>query len=403
MLPCAGMKTDNDVPVPLAELPAWLARQAREMRDGEVVIDGLGRSLVAAGLPICVLGFGTTSLSPTFRGVNLTWRDGRVDMEMAGHDDPDLDDSPISATLAAGHTSARWRLEHSEGCAAIPRLAERRAQGCTDYLLDILPFPPGTALRGVGLFYATDRPGGFTDDEIAVLHRHRDVYSLGVLRYALSHALENMLEAYVGPRTAARVLGGGVRRGQGELVPAVILLADLRGFTRLADREDPLRVVGWLDQHLEALGQGIGPNGGEILKFTGDGFIAVFPVSERDARPCGICGRALGAVKAGLAANRALEEPRRAAGEPWLAADLVLHYGDVVYGNIGTADRLDFTAIGRAVNEASRIETLCDVLDRNVLLSDSFAERCGLPLVDLGDHALRGVGAPRRLWTVAEG
>ena len=397
------MTTDDDVPVPLSELPAWLARQARELRDGEVVIDGLGRSLVAAGLPICLLGFGTTSLSATSRGVNLSWRNGRIDMEMAAHGDPDPDDSPISATLADGRTSARWRLEHGEGCATIPRLAERRAQGCTDYLLDILPFPPGTALRGVGLFYATDRPGGFTDDEIAVLHRHRDVYSLGVLRYALSHALENMLEAYVGPRTAARVLGGGVRRGEGQVISAAILLVDLKGFTHLTDHQDPLEVVGWLDQHLEALGQGIGPAGGEILKFTGDGFIAVFPVEDRDARPCGICGRALDAVRAGLAANRALERPRRAAGEPWLAADLVLHYGEVVYGNIGTADRLDFTAIGRAVNEASRIETLCDALGRNVLLSDSFAQRCGLPLIDLGEHALRGVAAPRRLWGVAQG
>ena len=393
-----------DIPVPLADLSAWLARQARETQDGDTILDGLGRSLVAAGLPVCLLGFGTTSLSPTFRGVTLTWRrDGGVDKEMTPHEDPSFDDTPISMTLAGGRTFARWRLEQGEGCDAIPRLAERRAQGCTDYLLDILSFPPGTALRGVGLFYATDRPGGFTEDDVATLHRHRDAYSLGVLRYALSHALESMLQAYVGPRTAGRVLDGGVRRGRGELIPAAILLADLKGFTALADREDPLRLVGWLDEHLDALGHEIGRRGGEIFKFTGDGFIAAFPAENGASRPCAACTGALAAARAGLAANRRLEAGRRAADEPWLAADLALHYGPVVYGNIGTAERLDFTAIGRAVNEASRIEALCDATGRNMLVSDSFARRCEAELVDLGAFPLRGVATPQRVWTVPEG
>ncbi|WP_237477626.1 adenylate/guanylate cyclase domain-containing protein [Lichenibacterium dinghuense] len=396
------MTPNPALPPTLAELPYWIARQARGSRDGDLILDGLARSLRAAGLPLCLVGFGTTALSAVHRGVTLSWwRDAGVEMEFTAHGAPD--NTPISAVLAEGRTSARWRLERGEGCDAVPRLAARRAQGCTDYLLDILPFPPGTALRGVGLFYATDRPGGFSEAEIAVLDAQRDIFSLAVLRYALSHALEDLLRAYVGPRTAARVLNGGVRRGQGELMPAAILLADLKGFTAATDREDPRRLVGWLDEHLDALGLGIAPNGGEILKFTGDGFIAVFPVEDRDASPCRVCGQALAAARAGLDGNRQLEARRRAAGEPALAADLALHYGEVVYGNIGTASRLDFTAIGRAVNEASRIETLCDATGRNLLMSDSFARRCAGELIDLGAFPLRGVAAEQRIWTVAEG
>ena len=207
----------------------------------------------------------------------------------------------------------------------------------------------------------------------------------------------------MGDNTAGRVLTGRVRRGEGELMAAAILLVDLKGFTATADREDPLRLVGWLAEHLDALGQDVERHGGEILKFTGDGFLAVFPVLDTDAWPCAVCGRALAATRAGLAHNRALEARRRAAGDPALTADLALHYGHVVYGNIGTASRLDFTAIGRAVNEASRIETLCDRTGRNILMSDSFARRCDADLVDLGPFPLRGVEAPQRLWTVAEG
>lgn len=171
-------------------------------------------------------------------------------------------------------------------------------------------------LRGVGLFYATDRLGGFTDADVAVLQGLREAFSLAVLRLALSYALTNLLDAYVGARTRPLVLTGRVRRGEGELISAAILLADLKGFTALADWEEPHRLVGWLDEHLDALGREVGRCGGEIFKFTGDGFIAAFPAEDGGAPPCAACAGALAAVRAGLAHNRALERVRHAAGEP---------------------------------------------------------------------------------------
>ena len=390
-----------------AALSRWLLGHATSSNDERALLDGYARALIAAGVPLSRFNVSMPTIHPERRGFGLTWRrDGAFSLYEVAHGEAGETEflrGPISALIAADRDFGRWRLADGDGCDAFSLFAELRGDGTTEYLLHLVGFAPGIAIGGVGIAYATDRPGGFTDAEAALIAGHIPMLGLAAYRLCLSQTMRQLLGAYVGPMTADRVLNGGIRRGQGEVISAAMLLVDLRSFTQLADHEDPLRVVGWLDQHLDALGQGVGPAGGEILKFTGDGFIAVFPVADRDARPCGVCSRALDAVKAGLAANRALEAGRHAAGEPWLAADLVLHYGEVVYGNIGTADRLDFTAIGRAVNEASRIETLCDALQRNVLISDSFAERCSLPLIDLGEHALRGVEVRRRLWTIADG
>lgn len=389
--------------VPLADLPAWIARQVTRTNDGGAVVAGIGLSLLSAGIPVRLVGFGAPSLSVAHRGISLSWTSGtEVERVFALHGDVEPERSPISAALDAERDFMRWNLSRGEGCTELPALARLRADGCTEYLLELVAFPPGMELRGVGLFYATDRAGGFTEADVALLRGLRDAYSLAVLRFSLSHALTNLLGAYIGARIAPLVLNGRVRRGEGELMSTAILLADLKGFTALADREDPHRLVGWLDEHLDALGREVGRHGGEIFKFMGDGFIAAFPVEDENASPCAACTGALAAARAGLRHNRHLAMRRQAAGEPWLAADLALHFGQVVYGNIGTANRLDFTVVGRAVNEASRIEALCDVTQRNLLMSDSFARRCADDLVNLGAFSLRGVSAPQQVWTVAE-
>ena len=255
------------------------------------------------------VGISLATLNTAHRGVTFDWQRGRgtqlTRMAHGAQGDVDFARGPISVLLAENRLSGRWRVETGEGCDRFPLLAELRRDGCTDYLLNLTTFPPDTALRGVGLSYACDRPGGFSEADLALIAEHRDALALAVLRLGLSRALRNLLEAYVGPRTGPRVMVGQVRRGEGELVAAAILLADLKGFTATADREDPMRLVGWLDEHLDALGREIDRHGGEILKFTGDGFLAVFPVADPEAVPCAVCGRALAAARAGLAGNRA--------------------------------------------------------------------------------------------------
>ena len=253
-----------------------------------------------------------------------------------------------------------------------------------------------SAVPGVAIAIATDRPGGFAESDLATFAALMPALGLASYRYMLARVSAAILGVYLGERTARRVLAGEIRRGTGRAIEAAILLADLRGFTSLAGREPSARVVAWLDQHLEAVGEAVAAHDGEVLKFLGDGLLAVFPADETATDDA--CRRALAAAEQALAATATLNADRRAKGEPELALDVVLHYGEVVYGNVGAARRLDFTVIGPTVNEASRMEALCAELGRALLLSGAFAARCGRAAVSLGRFQLRGCEGEREVF-----
>lgn len=389
----------------LRAIEARFVARAAGSDEAEQVIAEFCEALVAAGLPLWRLSLAVPVIDPQFRGASIAWRrGGGVEVFTTLHG-PEGEAtylrSPVGWLHAAGLSCAGWRLDGTETCPDLPLLAELRRAGATDYRLHLVAFDPGTALEGVGISFATDRAGGFREAERALLAGLVPVIALVTAKFSLSHTMREMLGTYLGPATGARVLAGEMRRGQSAVVHAAILLADLRGFTALADRDDPLKVVGWLDEHFDALGEPVQRHGGEISKFLGDGFLAVFPVAEPDALACPACAGALDAARAALARNAALNALRRRGGLPALEADIVLHYGRVVSGNVGTDRRLDFTVIGRAVNEASRIERLCGELGRPLLLSDAFARRCGAPVIAVGEFALRGVGRAQRIWELA--
>lgn len=389
----------------MSELPRpvdLVLREAVASDDlGALLATACGR-LLADGVPLRRASLGMRTIDPTVRALSYVWRRGApgVAAEAVAHGVGDEGEalyrrSPIAHLEAAGLAAHRWRLEAGEGCGAIPLLAELRAAGATDYVVRLVRFAgaaAGAALPGVALAFDTDRAGGFADGEVAACDALLPALGLAAHRAALGRIASELLGVYLGPATARRVLAGEVRRGRGRAIAAAILLADLRGFTALADRADPRRVVGWLDEHLEAVGAAVARHGGEVLKFLGDGLLAVFPADGPAAEP-DACGRALAAAEEALARTAALNaaRARRAAGEPGLGLDVVLHHGEVVYGNVGAARRLDFTVVGRAVNEASRMELLCGRLDRNLLLSAAFAARCGRPTASLGRFPLRGV------------
>ena len=199
-----------------------------------------------------------------------------------------------------------------------------------------------------------------------------------------------------------RVLAGNIRRGHGQTITAAILIADLRGFTSLSEREDPIRIVSWLDEHLDALGSAVDENGGEVLKLLGDGLLAVFPMSKTTGSAETVCARTLAAAEMALDLTARLNEKRRVKGDPTLELGIALHVGDVVYGNVGASRRLDFTVIGSAVNEASRMEGLCGRLRRNLLLSHAFAALCGRSTMSLGSFDLRGLEGKRTIDVLCE-
>ena len=193
-----------------------------------------------------------------------------------------------------------------------------------------------------------------------------------------------------------------VQRGSMEELDAVIMYADLRGFTELSERLPARQVVELLNLYLDAMGEPVEWQGGQILKFLGDGFIATFALDGEDPRA--VCRKALAAADGALRRVESFNRDRAATGLPVMALDVVLHAGRVQYGNVGTQRRLDFTVIGPAVNQASRLEQVCKALDRNLVASRAFRDAAGgQGFVSLGEVALAGIAAPQEVFAPLPG
>lgn len=389
-----------------AELIAWLLGQGRDSDDLAALFTGTCERLLGLGLPIWRGNLGLRTIDPTISALGFVWWRDRGLSTMQFMPDPAsvaaFQRSPVFDLQQRGRPAQRWNLEDPEVTRRFVLLEELRAQGGTEYALCLMPFSERrTALDGVAFSMATDRPGGFTDADIAMVMRFLPALALATYRIGLLHVATEMFGAYLGPNTGRHVLQGRVRRGDSQTLSVALLLADLRGFSALADRAEGGAVVTWLNEHLEAIGDPVAECGGEVLKFLGDGLLAVFPVGDADAETA--CRNALAAATEALARNAALNARRAASGDPALDLVLVLHFGDVVYGNIGTARRLDFTVIGQAVNEASRMEALGKSLGEPLLLSETFARSCGRGCVSLGRHSLRGIPGEREIFVLATG
>jgi len=236
----------------------------------------------------------------------------------------------------------------------------------------------------------------------AETHRLRQVARFAaapLATLAARAALTALLEAYLGRRSAARVQAGALSRGAGETIRAALLYADLRGFTAMSEATEPTVVITALDAWFDRIAGAVHAFGGEVLKFIGDGVLAIFPVTGVPAAACDAALRAITAARAGMAH---LDAERAAQGLPPLAFGAALHVGEILWGNIGAADRLDFTAIGSAVNLVSRLEGLCRPLGRSVLISGAVAAETSTPLVPLGEYALRGIAAPCAVFTLPD-
>ncbi len=266
-------------------------------------------------------------------------------------------------------------------------------------MIKLAEFPGETALGGVGFSIAVDGPGGFSEQQVADVERLMPALALTCCRVATTRVATDMLAVYTGTRTSGRILSGQTRRGDGASIYAAILLADLKDFTSLNERWPPERIVGWLNEHFEAIAGPVEENGGEILKFMGDSLLAIFPADIDD--PSEACGRALSSARMAVKANQLLNARRNDEEEPQLLVDIALHVGAVFYGNIGASRRLDFTAIGRAVNEAARIEKVADTVGYSLLASRPFAAQVPKGFRNVGSFVLKGVAEPADVyaWT----
>jgi len=270
--------------------------------------------------------------------------------------------------------------------------SDMRAKGLTDYVA--LPLYHTLGKRHMVTF-ATDRPGGFDDAHLASLSKLLPVLALVSEIRVKNRLARTLLETYVGSHAGELILAGATRRGSGTTVRAAIMICDLRDFTRISDNWPRDDVIDLLNGYFDAMSEPIARHGGEILKFIGDGLLAIFPLSQPSA-----CANLLHAVAEARQAMIALNERNGETGRAPLKYGIGVHVGDVMYGNIGSRTRLDFTVIGPAVNMASRLETLTKQLGKTVLLSREFADfvERDFDLERVGEYPVRGFNDPIELF-----
>jgi adenylate cyclase len=388
-----------------AAIEDWLVEQGVLRPKFERLIEEYCQRLVAVGLPIRHAYFTSLTLHPTTATIGCLWhRDSGVERKSYTHEDArsgGWEKYPLHFMFKNRVSILRRRLMGPDAVLDFPQLEELKKHGATDYVGQLTEFGlDGAPDRGTGFMvsWSTDRSSGFSDADIAALEYLQPRLALA-LQSRISHEIEvNLLDTYVGPNAGRRILAGEIERGKGERIRAAIMLSDLGGFTEMTDRLPSEQVIAHLNDYFGIMATEVQKQSGEVLKFIGDGMLAVFDIegSARDKACCQAIHAAIGAANALAILNKDRVEK--------LNVRIALHLGEVVYGNIGAADRLDFTVIGAAVNETARIEELCRALDRQILTSASFASSCKCkPLISVGLHHLRGVSEPQELFAPASG
>ncbi len=375
----------------------WLVKGTRDQRFLDNIFVELCRRLEQHGVPLVRAGMFLETLHPQWLGVRILWRRGMTEADMrptpySARETEAYRLSPAAA-IYEGAREVRARLEATAPADdAYPFYEELRGEGVTDYVAWPFEFTQG---KRHFITFSTDRAGGFADEDLQVLSE-----LLPVLASATDVRLKNrlarlLLDTYVGPHAGEAILNGATTRGSGFTVEAAIVVVDLRGFTAISDLWPRDDVIALLNDYFDALSEPIEKHGGEILKFMGDGLLAIFPDDATAAT------RAVMDICRAMAALNALREAK---GLESLGYGVGVNYGDVMYGNIGSRTRLDFTVIGPAVNIASRLETLTKEVPPNVLFSSAFVAETGCMalLKHVGTFPLRGVGQPMEVYAFRE-
>ncbi|CAN7682319.1 adenylate/guanylate cyclase domain-containing protein [Rhizobium sp. LjRoot258] len=350
-----------DLPTSLA----WLVDEAGASPDPEWYLAELGRRLLTDGLPLAGGALTLAAPHPIIARRTWLWR-AETGAVIEALSFTDVSHNP------AGH---EWLT------------------GLGPVQEDTVGLPPDSPVLG----WAGTR--AFTAAEAGKLHEAARFAAPSLVALAARTGLAALLEAYLGRRSAARVQAGALSRGTGETIRAALLCADLRDFTALSEATEPAVMIASLDAWFDRIAGAVHAFGGEVLKFMGDGVLAIFPVTTTPGEACEAALRAVASARAGMAH---LDTVRQNQGLPPLPFGVALHFGEILWGNIGAADRLDFTAIGPAVNLVSRLEGLCKPLGLTVLLSGAVAERTTATLVPVGYHVLRGIAAPCEVFTLPE-
>jgi len=399
-------------------LPEWLTQAGLAGTSEPDIVSGFCERCVAAGLPLGRAQVFIDTLHPVHEGRLFRWGHDPSEAPLMdyGRTSPDplapsgsypLDPvaaerwqlSPFYKMLQIGELMLRRRVSAAT-TAEFVVLPELLAAGMTDYVAMITRFAADGVIGemdGVYSSWATRAPEGFTEAHLAALEGIVPYLALAIKSVSLARMTETLMETYLGRDAGRRVLSGKIVRGNAERIDAVVWFSDLRGFTRITDTT-PEQVIPLLNDYFDVIVSAIKKHGGDVLKLIGDGTLAIFAAADRAAA----CDMALTAAIAARQDIADLKKLRAQAGKPVTDMYLGLHAGEVFFGNVGSRERLDFTVIGPAVNEASRIAAMCRSLDQPVLMSAAFAEVGDLKqrLVSVGRYALRGVSHAQELFTI---
>ena len=393
-------------------LTSWLMQQGMEGTSQEDILQGYCQRLVDLGVPLVRVHVTQQAYNPEFGGIGFDW----LRQSGASHEHCERTDLPAERWLASPmyHLMERNLDEYRElmtdpdHVSRFPLLNDLKATGVTDYLATGLVFEkreagfqidPRNAPEGVLISWASDGPDGFGDDDLELIRSVNPYLGLVLKSASNLQMAHDLLSVYLGRDAGRRVLSGEIGRGSSQKINAVICYFDLTGFTELAEQTEGAELIDMLNDYFAVAVRAIQGNGGNILKFMGDGMLTMFNLeSVEDAAAAALDASTILCREIGE-----LNDRRRVAGLTTTGFTLAIHAGDILYGNIGAVNRLDFTAIGPAVNLTARLSGMHRLVGQNIIVSEKIhAAARGGPhdLVSLGRYMLRGVSEPVELYTV---
>lgn len=397
-------------------LAVWLQNQGLHEAEVPDIVQNFGRRLVSGGISLYRVSVGGIMLHPVFGALDIVW-DAQHDtvrsqlVPRSAVTTPEFQNAPFFHLASDGIPFLRCRLDQGPLEREFPIFETLRAAGVTDYLCFFQSYgrtgevlwadlPPG--LEGVLGSFATRRLGGFADEEIAYLEALTTPLALTIKSTTTYGLAKTLLETFLGKLSGGHVLDGLVERGDGRLIDCVLWYCDLRGSTAMADRMPLDEYLSMINDYFECTASTVMDHGGEVLKFIGDAVIAIFPI-DGDTRPAVDMARAaVMATREALSKGERKNAERREKNLPPIDFGIALHAGEVMYGNVGTEHRLDFTVTGPAANEVTRLEGLCKILDVPVVASARFNELFPGDMSPLGTHEVAGVEGGLSAFTLEE-
>jgi adenylate cyclase len=381
----------------LSSLIDWLTDGGRSAPTPPEFMKETCERLVDCGVPLWRAAAFVKTLHPDTYGRAFIWRrGGEVVVSTADFDiveTPEFINSPVVIVQRTAR-ELRYRMDDPDS-RRFPFFDDIRNEGVTDYIALPLVFMDGSVHVSS---WSTKEVGGFTDEQLAALRKVVPPYARIAEIFAMRRTAAALLDTYVGNRAGERIWAGQIRRGHAEDMRAAIWLSDLRGFTSLSDRLPAETVVDILNQYFDCQVPVIREHGGEILKFMGDGLLAVFPIAKDGSNLGEVCGSALAASRKARANIDAMHYPSNGSAAERFRFGVALHIGGILFGNIGGMSRLDFTCIGPAVNLAARLEKIAARTHRTIVASAAFAGACHNDWTDLGEFPIAGFSQAQRVF-----